>query len=153
MWDLWWTKCRWGRSSLSTSVSPANIYSTNFSPQSPSPIIRGWYNRPVVAAVPEVPPQKLKKKTKKLPYRLPSKITILKLYLNSSQFTSWRPLFHGRLQGNLRCPMLDILFFYSSYTVVVRIIMIIIITSNAVTEFNAKLIGTLYKNDRSEVHT
>jgi hypothetical protein len=31
-------------------------------PQSPSPIIRGWYNRPVVAAVPKVPPHKLKKK-------------------------------------------------------------------------------------------
>jgi hypothetical protein len=32
------------------------------SPQSPSPIIRGWYNRPVVAAVPKVPPQKLERK-------------------------------------------------------------------------------------------
>jgi predicted sugar kinase len=32
------------------------------SPQSPSPIIRGWYNRPVVAAVPKVPPHKFKKK-------------------------------------------------------------------------------------------
>jgi hypothetical protein len=32
------------------------------SPQSPSPIIRGWYMRPVVAAVPKVPPHKLKKK-------------------------------------------------------------------------------------------
>jgi hypothetical protein len=30
----------------------------------PSPIIRGWYNRPVVAAVPIVPPHKLKKKKK-----------------------------------------------------------------------------------------
>jgi hypothetical protein len=35
----------------STSVSPANLHSTNFSPQSPSPIIQGWYDRPVVAAV------------------------------------------------------------------------------------------------------
>jgi hypothetical protein len=34
------------------------------SPQSPSPIIRGWNNRPVVAAVPKVPPRKLKKKKK-----------------------------------------------------------------------------------------
>jgi hypothetical protein len=32
-----------------------------FSPQSPSPIIRGWYNRPAVTAVPKVPPHKLKK--------------------------------------------------------------------------------------------
>jgi hypothetical protein len=28
MWDLWWTKWRWGRFSLSTSVSPANLHST-----------------------------------------------------------------------------------------------------------------------------
>jgi hypothetical protein len=27
----------------------------------PSPIIRGWYNRPIVAAVPKVPQHKLKK--------------------------------------------------------------------------------------------
>jgi hypothetical protein len=32
MWDLWWTKWRWGRFSPSTSVSPANLHSTNFSP-------------------------------------------------------------------------------------------------------------------------
>jgi hypothetical protein len=31
MWDLWWTKGRWGRFSPSTSVSPANLYSTNCS--------------------------------------------------------------------------------------------------------------------------
>jgi hypothetical protein len=31
MWDLWWTKWRWGRFSLSTSVSPANLHSTNCS--------------------------------------------------------------------------------------------------------------------------
>jgi hypothetical protein len=31
MWDLWWTKWRWGRFSPSTSVSPANVYSTNCS--------------------------------------------------------------------------------------------------------------------------
>jgi hypothetical protein len=29
MWDLWWTKWRWGR--VSPSVSPANLHSTNFS--------------------------------------------------------------------------------------------------------------------------
>jgi hypothetical protein len=51
MWHLWWTKWRWGRFSPSTSVSPANLYSTNFSTIT---IIYhlGWYNRPVVAAVP-----------------------------------------------------------------------------------------------------
>jgi hypothetical protein len=32
------------------------------SQQSPLPIIRGWYNRPVVAAIPKVPRQKLEKK-------------------------------------------------------------------------------------------
>jgi hypothetical protein len=31
MWDLWWTKWRWGRFSPSTSVSPASLHSTNFS--------------------------------------------------------------------------------------------------------------------------
>jgi hypothetical protein len=31
MWDLWWTKWYWGRFSSSTSVSPANLHSTNFS--------------------------------------------------------------------------------------------------------------------------
>jgi hypothetical protein len=31
MWDLWWTKWRWGRFSPSTAVSPANLYSTTFS--------------------------------------------------------------------------------------------------------------------------
>jgi hypothetical protein len=31
MWDLWWTKWRWGRFSPSTSVSTDNLYSTNFS--------------------------------------------------------------------------------------------------------------------------
>jgi hypothetical protein len=31
MWDLWWTKWRWGRFSSSTSVSPANLHSTDCS--------------------------------------------------------------------------------------------------------------------------
>jgi hypothetical protein len=31
MWDLWWRKWPWGRLSSSTSVSPANLHSTNFS--------------------------------------------------------------------------------------------------------------------------
>jgi hypothetical protein len=31
MWDLWWTKWRWGRFSPSTSVSPANLHSINCS--------------------------------------------------------------------------------------------------------------------------
>jgi hypothetical protein len=51
MWDLWWTRWRWGRFSPSTSVSPANLHSTSW-----STIIliyhRGLYNRPEVTAVP-----------------------------------------------------------------------------------------------------
>jgi hypothetical protein len=62
MWDLLCTKCRCGRFSPSSSVSPANLQFHQFSPQSPSPIIRGWYNRPVVAAVPKFPPHKLEEK-------------------------------------------------------------------------------------------
>jgi hypothetical protein len=37
------------------------IFIPPISTQSPSPIIQGGYNRPVVAAVPKVPPHKLKK--------------------------------------------------------------------------------------------
>jgi hypothetical protein len=38
------------------------IFIPQISPQSASPIIRGWYNRPVVAAVPKVPPHEFKNK-------------------------------------------------------------------------------------------
>jgi hypothetical protein len=31
MWDLGWTNWRWGMFSRITSVSPANLHSTNFS--------------------------------------------------------------------------------------------------------------------------
>jgi hypothetical protein len=31
IWDLWWTKWRWGRFSPSTSVSPANLHSNHCS--------------------------------------------------------------------------------------------------------------------------
>jgi hypothetical protein len=60
-WDLWWTKWRWGRFSLSTSVSPANLHSTNCSTIT---LIHhlGLYNRPEVAALPgDVSPTPLKK--------------------------------------------------------------------------------------------
>jgi hypothetical protein len=40
---LWWTKRHWGRFPPSTSVSPANHHSTNFSIII---ITRGWHNRP-----------------------------------------------------------------------------------------------------------
>jgi hypothetical protein len=42
MWGLWWTKRHWGRFSPSTSFSPANHHSTNFSIII---ITRGWQNR------------------------------------------------------------------------------------------------------------
>jgi hypothetical protein len=41
-----------GRFSPSTSVSPDNLHSTNFSTITIT-VTRGWYNRPVVAAVPK----------------------------------------------------------------------------------------------------
>jgi hypothetical protein len=41
---------------------PLPIFIPPVSPQSPSPIIRGWYKRPVVAAVSKVPPHKFKEK-------------------------------------------------------------------------------------------
>jgi hypothetical protein len=50
-WDLWWTKWRWGRFSLSTSVSPANLHSTNCFTVTLIYHL-GLYSRPEVAAVP-----------------------------------------------------------------------------------------------------
>jgi hypothetical protein len=43
---------------------PMPIFISPISAQSPSPIIRGWYNRSVLAAVPKVPSHKLKEKKK-----------------------------------------------------------------------------------------
>jgi hypothetical protein len=50
-WDLWWTKWRWGRFSPSTSVSAANLHSSNCSTITLIYHL-GLYNRPEVAAVP-----------------------------------------------------------------------------------------------------
>jgi hypothetical protein len=59
---LWWTKWHWGRFSPSTSVSPANLHSTNFSTITLIYHL-GLYNRPEVAAVPgDVSPTPLNKK-------------------------------------------------------------------------------------------
>jgi hypothetical protein len=52
MWDLWWTKWRWGRHFFRVLQFPLPIFIPPIAPQSPSSIIWGWYNRPVVAAVP-----------------------------------------------------------------------------------------------------
>jgi hypothetical protein len=53
-------KWRWGRFSPSTSVSPANLHSTNFSTIIFT-ITRRWHNRPGVAAVPIASQTKKKK--------------------------------------------------------------------------------------------
>jgi hypothetical protein len=50
MWDLWWTKWHWA-GFLRVLRFPLPIFSPPVAPQSPSSIIWGWYNRPVVAAV------------------------------------------------------------------------------------------------------
>jgi hypothetical protein len=55
MWDLWW-----GAGFLRVLRFPLPSFIPPIFP--PSPIIWGWYNRLVVAAVPKVPPHKLKKK-------------------------------------------------------------------------------------------
>jgi hypothetical protein len=44
IWGLWLAKRHWGRFSPSTSVSPANHHSSNFSIII---ITRGWHNRPI----------------------------------------------------------------------------------------------------------
>jgi hypothetical protein len=57
-----------GAGFLRVLLFPLPIFIPSISPQSPSPIIRGWYNRPVVAAVPKGPPHKLKKKRHAVAY-------------------------------------------------------------------------------------
>jgi hypothetical protein len=59
MWDLWWTKWRWGRFSPSTSVSPANLHSTNFCTITIT-YQRGWYNRPVSGRSTQSPTAQIK---------------------------------------------------------------------------------------------
>jgi hypothetical protein len=62
MWDFVMDKSGAGAGFLREFLFPLPIFIPPISPQPPSRIIRGWYNRPVVAAVPKVPPCKLKKK-------------------------------------------------------------------------------------------
>jgi hypothetical protein len=47
-------------------VFSESIFIPPISPQSPSPIIRGWYNRPVVAAVIKRPTAQIKKEPQKV---------------------------------------------------------------------------------------
>jgi hypothetical protein len=58
MWDLWLTKVALGQVFSEYFGFPLPIFIPLISPHSPSPIIWGWYNMPVVAAVPKVPPHK-----------------------------------------------------------------------------------------------
>jgi hypothetical protein len=61
MWDFVMDESGAGAGFLRVLRFSLPIFIPPISPQSPSPIIRGWYNRPVVAAVPKVPQHKLKK--------------------------------------------------------------------------------------------
>jgi hypothetical protein len=61
MWDLWWTKWRWGMF-FRVFRFPLPIFIPPISPQSPSPIIWGWYNWQVVTADQETRPTKNKTK-------------------------------------------------------------------------------------------
>jgi hypothetical protein len=69
MWDLWWTKWRWGRF-LRVLRFPLPIFIPPIAPQSSSSIIWGFYNRPEVAAVPRdlVPPHQKKKDGNQIPH-------------------------------------------------------------------------------------
>jgi hypothetical protein len=71
MWDFVMDKSGAGAGFLRKLRFPLPIYIPPISPQSPSPIIRVWYNSPVVAAVPKVPPNKLKKKNSPPPQNTP----------------------------------------------------------------------------------
>jgi hypothetical protein len=50
MWHLWWTKWHWGNF-LRVLRFPLPIFIPPAAPQSPLSIIRGWYNRPIVAPI------------------------------------------------------------------------------------------------------
>jgi hypothetical protein len=60
-------QCVAGAGFLRVLRFPLPIFIPPVSPQSPSPIIRGWCHRPVVAAAPKVPSRELKKKAPIIP--------------------------------------------------------------------------------------
>jgi hypothetical protein len=62
---------------------PLPIFIPPISPQSPSSIIWGWYNRPVVAAVPKVPHPLIKEKN--ICHNFPS--NIINGFRGKSQFS------------------------------------------------------------------
>jgi hypothetical protein len=72
-------KWRWGRFSLRTSVSTANLHSICFSTIIFT-ITRGWHNRPGVAAVPIASQTRIKKNTVRLSFLSPLCMLHARLY-------------------------------------------------------------------------
>jgi hypothetical protein len=100
MWDLRWTKRRWGSFSPSTSVSPTNFYSTKFSILT---ITRGRYSRPEVADVPSGPsmdstPRYANLKKKLALWSSDSLETLIVVNLPRKLPISWTPKAHFYLQ-------------------------------------------------------
>jgi hypothetical protein len=62
MWDLWWTQSGAGVGFLRVLRCPLPIFIPPISAQSPSPIIRGWYNRPVSGRSTQSPTAQIRKK-------------------------------------------------------------------------------------------
>jgi hypothetical protein len=87
MWDFVMDKSGAGAGFLRVLRFPLPIFIPPIFPQSSSPIIWGWYNRPAVVAVRKVPPHKLIKKQnvfKKYSSVLNTVGRLLKTALNSS---------------------------------------------------------------------
>jgi hypothetical protein len=63
MWDLWWQSGA-GAGILRVLRFPLPNFIPPMSQESFSPIIRGWYNRPVVAAVPKSSTAQIKKENR-----------------------------------------------------------------------------------------
>jgi hypothetical protein len=65
VWHLWWIKWHWGRFSPSTSVSPANSYSTDYSTliiYHPGLVLIGQILADVPSGLSLIPPKKKKRK-------------------------------------------------------------------------------------------
>jgi hypothetical protein len=97
-----------GAGFLRVLLFPLSICIPQISPQSPSSIIRCWYNRPVVAAVSKVPQHKLKTKNNASVLLMPSRgfkfnfvtfITSLKAHHRENKYGSfWKVRVHVLLK-------------------------------------------------------